>query len=285
MQCDLQGEWELRLPGIASVPIDAVQVTVETFSKPILVRARLPPELRPTTLVYEDVDGRVSIRTPVTDLPFGFDTRIEADRFYIDVLGREFYCESASADEISMVLLGHQQLSKRIWADFTAKRTAAERFYVEVTDSAAIERLRCDYSIWTDAKAKGKTRSHGFLKEPSSGAVLMPPGFFEGLREELTVETLWKPTVSIELEIRRPNGEITSLVVLNRQQSDPRLTDGFTFGPTVNASDNSVVFVSVFDRRTSAPGVHVVDVALRVGGEWQETPTSPTSSVRVVRVL
>jgi hypothetical protein len=175
----LDGEWNIDFRGEQPIPADLLEVELETFAEPFTITATRPPEMRSSTVVFTNSLTNESQQVREDDLPFGFDTVMEAGRYYRDVQGCEYYCEAVDSDILTLVLLASVQNGKVMWAQGQATKTQVKFRYAEITDRVSVERLRAAYDTWLDVKGKGLTVSHGFFADPEKSTIYTPPGFFD----------------------------------------------------------------------------------------------------------
>ena len=283
---DFTGEWALSFHQMAPLAVDAVQVDLQTFSEPVPVVVRQPPELRPSKIVYKSQRTNTLDELRTEHLPFGFDAEIHPGNYYVDVLGREYRCEETSSEEARFVLLGSPQFSKRLWAEFTFDLKDAVGRYAEISEPKEVARLQPLYEEWKTAKAEGKTRSEGFLKDLKSGAVFTSPAFWDDIRRTGELHDLWAKTVNVEFQVRLPDGEGVDLHAVAGHLHDTRRlaakgVGNFAFVPYLN-TDGSVLFL-VYDMNqpTAKP---LEEIAIRAAGEPVKTSTKPAFEIIVRRV-
>jgi hypothetical protein len=175
----LDGEWNIHFRGGPPIPADVLEVELETFAEPFTITATRPPEMRSSTIVFTNSQTNESQQFRENDLPFGFDTIMEAGRYYRDVQGREYYCEAVDSDILTLVLLASVQNGKVMWAQGQATKAQVRGRYTEITDSVSVERLRAAHDTWLDVKGKGLTVSYGFFADSEKSTIYIPPGFFD----------------------------------------------------------------------------------------------------------
>jgi hypothetical protein len=173
LHIDLAGEWQLVLPNISPMTVDAIYVEFVSHPRGITISANRPPEQQPSNFAYRNHKTGDTRHVSGTELPFGLDTEIEAGRYYEDIAGRRYYCESRTAETVKLVVLGSVQHGRRMWAAMICTRDQVRGHYAPITEKRLLADLKADYEVWRHAERHGLTRQD-LLTAPETGYVYSP---------------------------------------------------------------------------------------------------------------
>jgi hypothetical protein len=286
IQVDCEGRW-LEFASMR-FRIDALQADFQTITGPRLVRTKLPPEMRPSKLVFENVKTGSSSSLPTKNVPFGFDTVIEENHFYIDVEGREYFCESLKGDDAVFVLLASRQFGRKTFGEAHFSVAEAGGHYVEISDAADLLRLQKLLADWKRAKREKRVISHGFIPDPKSGSVLIDSRMFESSGNTNPQASIWAETVNIEMELGLPSGERERLYAIDGRSHDQRTLTKYGLRdlaiiPQLIEGDDAQILINVFDLAVDAARP-LVTLPVKVGHAFINIPTKHGLTLRVVRL-
>ncbi len=144
---------EIRLDKVAAIIVDAGPSRARVLKGPYMFEPYL---LTPDITVKNVRSGEEQTFSQV-DLPHGFDTKVEVGKFYENkALAIFYYCKAIEGGIVSWALVESYQLGNLLQASLKQEIKYA-KYYVEVTDSKVLKRLRNRLTKYEERLAREAT--------------------------------------------------------------------------------------------------------------------------------
>ncbi len=159
--------------GDQTVGVEGVDMTIRARMVVRQIPGSPPPEIAPRRIRYRDALSQGERGIADTDVPIGFDSKLEAGEFYRNVWGLEYLCENISGTDLTMVLLPtNRQHGSAFSARFVMDATFADR-YEQIVDANERRRLEAAYAEFKTYPLRSVEGGQAFALL-SEGAAIMP---------------------------------------------------------------------------------------------------------------